>query len=150
VSGKRQKIAPFLPLNLEYKMTKKNLQRLTFILALVPIVTGLIGFMGINDPIYGKMPKPDNILLDSNLRFFSGVWLGLGIALLSIIRHIDTETQIFRIVWGCIFLGGIGRLLSIIFIGTPPTPFIGFTLLEILGAPLFVYWQNKISVQKQV
>ncbi len=126
-------------------MNKKNLQYLTFILALVPTITGLIGFMGIHDPIYGEMPKPDNVLLDSNLRFFSGVWLGLGIALFSIIKTIDSQTQVFRIVWGCIFLGGIGRLLSIVFIGTPPVPFIGFTILEIVGAPLFMYWQSKIG-----
>jgi hypothetical protein len=126
-------------------MNKKNLQIITFILALVPTLTALIGLTGINDPIYGELSKPNNILLDSNLRFFSGVWLGLGIALFSIIKTLDRETQVFRIIWGCIFLGGIGRLLSIIFMGTPPVPFIGFTILEIVGAPVFIYWQQKIS-----
>jgi Domain of unknown function (DUF4345) len=129
-------------------MNKRNLQIITFILALVPTITGLIGLTGINDPIYGDLTKSNNILLDSNLRFFSGVWLGVGIALFSIIKTIDTQTQIFRIVWGCIFLGGLGRLLSIIFVGTPPIPFIGFTILEIVGAPIFIYWQKKISVGK--
>jgi hypothetical protein len=128
------------------KMNKRNLQIITAILALVPTITGLIGLMGVNDPIYGNLIKTDtNILLDSNLRFFSGVWLGLGIALFSIIKTIDTQTQIFRIIWGCIFLGGIGRLLSIIFAGVPPVPFIGFTALEIIGATFFIYWQSKIA-----
>jgi Domain of unknown function (DUF4345) len=127
-------------------MNKRNLQIITAILALVPTITGLIGLMGVNDPIYGDLAKADaNILLDSNLRFFSGVWLGLGIALFSIIKTIDAQTQIFRIIWGCIFLGGIGRLLSMIVAGVPPVPFIGFTALEIIGAPFFVYWQSKIA-----
>jgi hypothetical protein len=126
-------------------MNKRNLQIITFILALVPTITGLIGLSGIHDPIYGEISKSNNILLDSNLRFFSGVWLGLGIALFSILKTIDSQTQIFRIIWLCIFLGGIGRLLSIILMGTPPIPFIGFTILEIIGAPIFIYWQSKVA-----
>jgi Domain of unknown function (DUF4345) len=129
-------------------MNKRNLQIITFILALVPTITGLIGLLGIHDPIYGELSKSNNVLLDSNLRFFSGVWLGLGIALFSIIKNIDAQTQLFRIIWSCIFLGGLGRFLSIIFIETPPLPFIGFTILEIAGAPFFIYWQQRISKTK--
>jgi Domain of unknown function (DUF4345) len=128
-------------------MNKGNLQVFTAILAAVPIVTGFIGLLGIYDPIYGDLSKSNNILLDSNLRFFSGVWLGLGILLVSIIKAIDTNATIFRFVWGCIFLGGVGRLLSMIFVGIPPIPFVGFTILEILGAPVFIYWQNRIALK---
>lgn len=127
-------------------MSKKYLQIFTAVLAFIPVITGIIGLAGINDPIYGDISKSNNILLDSNLRFFSGVWLALGIALFSIIKNIEKHTQIFRIVWTCIFFGGIGRMLSILFMGTPPIPFIGFTILEIIGAPFFIYWQNRIKV----
>lgn len=129
-------------------MNKRNLQIITFILALVPAITGLIGLTGIGDPIYVDLSKSNNILLDSNLRFFSGVWLGLGMALFSIIKNIDTQTQVFRIIWGCIFLGGLGRLLSIMFLHVPPLAFTGFTILEIVGAPFFIYWQKRISIRK--
>ena len=44
-----------------------------------------------------------------------------------------------------IFFGGIGRLLSIFLIGPPPLPFIGFTILEIVGAPLFIAWQTRVT-----
>jgi Domain of unknown function (DUF4345) len=71
--------------------------------------------------------------------------LDLASLIFSILKTIDTQTQIFRIIWLCIFLGGIGRLLSIVFIGTPPIPFIGFTILEIIGAPIFIYWQSKVA-----
>ena len=40
-----------------------------------------------------------------------------------------------------IFIGGIGRLLSMFFLAFPPIPFIGFTALEIIGAPFFIWWQ---------
>jgi Domain of unknown function (DUF4345) len=128
-------------------MNKKNLQLIMFLLACVPTITGLIGFLGIKDPIYGAISSTKNILLDSNLRFFSGIWLGLGLTLFSIIKTIETQTQIFRIIWMCIFIGGIGRLLSMIFMGMPPLPFVGFTILEIIGAPIFIFWQNKIATK---
>jgi len=29
--------------------------------------------------------------------------------------------------------------------GTPPAPFVFFTLLEIVGAPFFIYWQHRAA-----
>jgi Domain of unknown function (DUF4345) len=126
-------------------MGKRALQYTGSILGLIPVITGIIGLMGVNDPLYVAIGIPKSILLDSNLRFFSGVWLGLGLTLLWLIPRIDKEATIFRIVWGMIFLGGIGRLLSMLTLGAPPLPFMAFTALEIIGAPLFIYWQHKIQ-----
>jgi hypothetical protein len=126
-------------------MNKRALQIVTSILALVPIVTGVIGMFGLADPIYAPMGLPHNSLLDSNLRFFAGVWLGLGLALLWLVPRIDTQTVLFRTFWGMIFIGGLGRLLSMVFTGLPPAPFIGFTALEIIGAPLFIAWQSRLA-----
>ena len=44
-----------------------------------------------------------------------------------------------------IFLGGIGRLLSVLLLAPPPLPFIAFTALEIIGAPLFILWQVRLA-----
>ena len=44
-----------------------------------------------------------------------------------------------------VFAGGVGRLLSMALVGAPPWPFIGFTLLEIAGAPAFIAWQAQLS-----
>jgi hypothetical protein len=30
-------------------------------------------------------------------------------------------------------------------IGTPPKPYVGFILLELVGAPLFIYWQHRVA-----
>jgi hypothetical protein len=127
---------------------KRPLQIVTAILGLIPVATGVISMMGVTDPIYVAANIPHNELLDSNLRFFGGLWLGVGLALLWLLPRIDTPagTIVFRLLWGMIFIGGIGRLLSMIFIGMPPAPFIGLTALEIIGAPLFVLWQNKVRV----
>ena len=126
-------------------MSKRALQIVTGILGLIPVATGLIGLLGVGDPLYAAAHVPRSPLVDSNLRFFAGLWLGLGLALLWLVPRIDTQTVLFRAIWGAIFVGGIGRLLSTVFVATPPPPFIGFTALEILGAPIFVYWQARVA-----
>jgi len=105
----------------------------------------VIGLRGINDPFYAPVTTPRALLLDTNLRFFSGVWLGLGLALFWLIPSIERQTILFRAIWGAIFVGGIGRVLSIVSVGTPPASFIFFTMLEVLGAPLFIYWQHQVA-----
>ncbi|WP_050423594.1 DUF4345 domain-containing protein [Bradyrhizobium tropiciagri] len=126
-------------------MGRRALQIATVVLALIPILTGIITMLGVSDPLYASSGVPALPVLDSNLRFFGGVWLGLGLALLWLVPRIESESVLFRMVWGGIFLGGIGRLLSIVMVGAPPLPFVGFTLLEVIGAPLFVYWQHRVA-----
>ncbi|MGY3494651.1 DUF4345 domain-containing protein [Bradyrhizobium sp. USDA 4502] len=126
-------------------MGRRPLQIATALLALVPILTGIITMLGVSDPLYASAGVPALPVLDSNLRFFGGVWLGLGLALLWLVPRIESESVLFRVVWGGIFLGGIGRLLSMLMVGLPSLPFVGFTALEVIGAPLFVYWQHLVA-----
>jgi predicted membrane channel-forming protein YqfA (hemolysin III family) len=130
-------------------MSKKALQITSGLLGAIPVLTGIITMFGISDPIYAGAGIPANALLDSNLRFFGGIWFVLGLALYYVIPRIEHETLVFRIIWGMIFVGGIGRLLSIVLVGLPPVPFIGFTVLEIVGAPLFIAWQSRVSHEAQ-
>src|SRR5258708_19282052 len=125
------------------RRNKWGLSFVTALLGTIPVVTGIITMFGLSDPIYASASIPVNALLDSNLRFFGGVWLGLGLALYWLIPNIERQTVLFRVLWGMIFLGGIGRLLSMVFLGLPPTPFIAFTSLEIIGAPFFILWQPR-------
>ena len=126
-------------------MTKLPLQIATAVLGSVPVLTGIIGMFGLSDPLYASANLPANALLDGNLRFLSGVWLGLGLAVFWLIPTIEKQTVLFRILWGMIFLGGVGRLLSMLFLGWPPVPFIAFTVLEIFGAPIFIAWQARLA-----
>jgi hypothetical protein len=126
-------------------MNKRGLQIATALLGAIPVLTGIISMFGLSDPLYASAGIPANVLLDSNLRFFGGVWLGLGLSLYLLIPNIEKQTLLFRVLWGMIFLGGIGRLASMFFLALPPLPFIGFTVLEIIGAPIFVWWQARLS-----
>lgn len=126
-------------------MSRTVLQVVTAVLGAVPVVTGAIGLAGITDPLYGAVTTPRAVLLDTNLRFYSGLWLALGLAMWWLIPSIERQTTLFRVLWGAVFVGGIGRLLSIGLAGAPPAPFVFFTLLELLGAPLFIYWQRLVA-----
>jgi hypothetical protein len=126
-------------------MSKRTLQITSAVLAAIPVATGIVGMFGINDPLYASAGLPASALLDTNLRFFSGVWFGVGAAMYWIIPSIDRQTLLFRVLWGMIFVGGIGRLLSMLMLAVPPVPFIGFTVLELAGAPLMVFWQARLA-----
>ena len=129
----------------ERLVSKKKLQIATCVLALVPTLTGLVGMLGLGDPLYGNLDLPRDATLDSQLRFYNGVWMGLGMAAFWLVPRIETETTLFRFLWLMIFIGGIGRLLSLVLTGMPFPPFIGFTVLEIIGAPLFIQWQGRLA-----
>ena len=126
-------------------MSRRALQVLTALLALIPVATGVLGLLGVRDPLYAGLGLPDAPLLDTNLRFYSGVWLGLGLALWWVVPAIERRETVFRAAWGGIFLGGIGRTLSLAFIGWPPLPFVAVIALELVGAPVFVWWQARVA-----
>ncbi len=126
-------------------MNKRPLQIAMCALGAVPVATGVLTMLGLSDPIYSSAGIPANALLDSNLRFFGGLWLVLGLAVYWLVPRIEKETALFRALWLMIFVGGIGRLISMVFMGQPPLPFIGFTVLEVVGAPAFIVWQSRLS-----
>ncbi len=128
-------------------MSRRPLQIVSGLLGVIPVVTGALTMMGLADPIYAAAGLPAHALLDSNLRFLGGLWLvlGLGLALFWLIPRIEHETALFRVLWLMIFAGGVGRLLSMALVGPPPWPFIGFTLLEVAGAPFFIVWQARLA-----
>lgn len=130
-------------------MTRRLLQATTAVMALIPVATGVLTMMGIYDPIYRTSDLPSDALLDGNLRFFGGVWLALGLAMGSLVPRIEREGRLFAVLWGAVFLGGVGRALSMAFLGLPPAPFIGFTVLELVGAPAFIAWQRRVATSTE-
>ena len=126
-------------------MSKLALQIVTGLVGIIPVATGVLALMGVLGPVYVALGVPRIVLLDSNLRFFGGVWLGLGLALCWLIPTIERQTVLFRVLWGMIFIGGIGRILSMMLLGWPPVAFVVFTAIEMVGAPLCIWWQVRVS-----
>jgi hypothetical protein len=84
------------------------------------------------------------LMLDSNIRFYSGLWLGIGIVLLWIIPRIEHEKTMLQSIAIFFFLGGIGRLISILTCGIPSSIYFIYVFLE-LSFPLLALWQKSRS-----
>jgi len=71
--------------------------------------------------------------------------LGLGVAAMWLVPSIERKTSVFRLVWIMMFLGGMGRVISMIPVGIPPSLFVLFVVIEIVGAPTLIYWQYRLG-----
>jgi hypothetical protein len=127
-------------------MSKLILQVITAVIGLLTLGLGAVQLIfGIRSPMYAQVSLPDFPILDSNLRFFGGLGVGLGIILIWSIFRIEDQTILFRVAWGLGFLGGVGRLVSFFGVGSPSPLLTAFTILEVIGAPIFVYWQSRLA-----
>ena len=125
-------------------MGKKGLQIATAILCLIPVTTGLlVTFLGIQQPFYAPGLVAPN--LDSTFRALGGIWFGLGLAGFWLIPTIERQTVLYRAIWLSIFFGGIGRVLAWIHMGPPLPFFIAIMVVELLGPPVFIYWQYRVA-----
>jgi Domain of unknown function (DUF4345) len=102
-------------------MSRLLLQICTGLLSLIPIATGIVTMLGVKDPLYRPLGLPAAPVLDSNLRFLGGIWLGIGLAMLWLVPSIERQGTLFRVLWVAVFLGGVGRVLSWIVIGCSNT-----------------------------
>lgn len=52
-------------------------------------------------------------LLDNHYRFYAGVWVALGLALLWCAANLERSTALFRFALGAVMLGGVARLVGL-------------------------------------
>lgn len=121
------------------------LQVCLVLVALIVIVTGGLGMLGVLNPLYGSMTLPHEPLLDTNLRFYSGLWLVIGVAILATVRTFEHHLGMYRLIWAMLFMGGVGRMVSLIALGPPLFPIVALMILELSGAPLLAYWQSHMT-----
>ena len=127
-------------------MSKLLLQIINALIAILTIVLATMSLLfGVDSPVYNDTSIPAIPALDNNLRFFGGLGLGIGLILLWITPKIEKQTVLFRALWLCALLGGVGRIVSMFAVGLPPKPMIVFTLIEVPLVPILIYWQWKIS-----
>jgi len=127
-------------------MNRRALQAFTLLVGLATIGLGSVQLLfGVDSPVYAGADVPHSPILDSNLRFFGGMALGLGLVLVWIVPSIERRTNLFRAVWLCAWIGGVGRLVSVFAVASPGTALLAFTVLEVIGAPLLVAWQARVA-----
>ncbi len=79
--------------------------------------------------------------VDSEFRFYSVFWASYGVVLLDTARRLPDRLPLAGLLILLFFLGGIGRALSMLFVGLPATLFTILTILEFgLSAILVIPW----------
>ncbi|MEN9518615.1 MAG: hypothetical protein RLZZ381_1203 [Cyanobacteriota bacterium] len=125
---------------------KKGLQFILAILSMIPILIGLLGItQGTTRWLPAGSITPD---FDTHYRYITGYYLSLGMLGFWMIPKIEQHTGLFRIICASVFMGGVGRVFSIIQVGMPNLLALMFTGLE-LCFPLLLLWQAKISRKRQ-
>src|SRR3989338_5007815 len=103
--------------------SRRVLQIISCILLIVPLVFGPIGIIFGLRGFYWifQMPQPFPVEtdLDSDFRFLTANFFGWGLALIWMLPRIEKHVTLFRILALGIFLGGIGRLISLLTVGIP-------------------------------
>ena len=82
--------------------------------------------------------------IDNEFRFYSIFWLSYGVLALWVARNILAQLRLVPILVGVFFIGGIGRALSHIFVGTPHPAFIGLMVIELVAPVLVVILYTRI------
>ena len=120
---------------------KRGLQIVLLILSLIPLYFAVTGFLGGGAGLNGGVAVSHD--LDNQFRYLSAFYLILTFLIWYIIPAIETHTGIFRIAILAIFLGGLARLYSYMYMGVPQPSMVGGMFLE-LGAPVLAIWQNMV------
>eukprot|EP00286_Rhodomonas_abbreviata_P024603 CAMPEP_0181297048 /NCGR_PEP_ID=MMETSP1101-20121128/5028_1 /TAXON_ID=46948 /ORGANISM="Rhodomonas abbreviata, Strain Caron Lab Isolate" /LENGTH=209 /DNA_ID=CAMNT_0023401951 /DNA_START=43 /DNA_END=672 /DNA_ORIENTATION=+ len=88
--------------------------------------------------------------IDQNTRIMGGMWFFISFCMLWCIPRIDEQNRatLFRCCWGVLFFGGLGRLISVITVGSfSPTDDEFMMVLELILAPVLVYWHWNVECQ---
>lgn len=108
------------------------------VLALIPTASALVALaIGVErfTDTDAVDPALDGTALDSTYRYFGGVYLGVALLALWCLPRIEARANALVVATGAIFLGGIGRLISIVDVGAPSGA-TWFVLIIELGAVL--------------
>jgi hypothetical protein len=123
-------------------LMKRGLQLTLAVLSMIPIAVGIMGIaLGTSRWLPADAITPE---FDSHYRYIAGYYVSLGMLTLWIIPRIEKHRSLFRIICASVFIGGIGRVASIVQVGLPGSLAIFFTAFE-LCFPLFLFWQAKLS-----
>ncbi len=126
---------------------KRTLQVVLAFLSLLPLVVGSLGFIygaALFAPASGVTPK-----LDSQYRFVAAWDVGLAFIVWWIIPQIERQTVLFRLICLLVCLGGVGRVIAWLAVGSAGRAFLAVTVLELL-IPLLIPWQAQVAKQVPV
>lgn len=122
-------------------LEKRALQVAVALGCLVPMGGGARG-MWLGPQMAGAAGTAD---LDSHFRYLSGLLLGIGLAYLTAIPRIEQHSLRFRILTAIVVAGGLGRLASLVAVGTPSVSMTAALAMELIVTPVLALWQHRVA-----
>jgi hypothetical protein len=113
---------------------------------MVPIIAGGMGILlgpgmfGINTATGGA---------DSHYRYLSGLLFGIGILFLTTVPRIETSTARFRLLAIIVIVGGLGRLLGVMFNHDVDASSLFALGMELGVTPTFLVWQARVAARRR-
>jgi hypothetical protein len=113
------------------------LKYILYAISLVALVSGLNILIGGAAAIPGSSGAVE-ATVDNELRFFSVFWIAYGAFCFWVARNIQEQKMFIPLIAAVFFLGGIGRLISILLMGLPSSILIPPMILELV-MPIVMY-----------
>ncbi|MEV3988657.1 DUF4345 domain-containing protein [Streptomyces sp. NPDC049837] len=122
--------------------SRRAFRSVLVLLALFVLVTGALEIVVGPSLLPGS---PDvSTTVDSNYRFFAGIWCALGIVLTIAARDPESHAPALRAVFGAVFLGGVARAVSYLDAGAPHAMHTAFIGVELILPPLMLLWYSRV------
>ena len=123
---------------------KRGLQIALGIFSLIPVIFALMGFLHGAERL---SPAGVTTELDNQYRYFSGMYLVVSFLIWSIIQSIERQGRLLLVVSAAIFIGGLGRLVSVMTVGQPAQDQMVALGIELVVPVIFVLWQRMVSAR---
>ncbi|MEM9565785.1 MAG: DUF4345 domain-containing protein [Actinomycetota bacterium] len=119
-------------------------QAVFLVLALIPLASSILALAIGTERFVGEADVDP--ALDSTYRYFGGIYLGVALLALWCVARIEQRADALVFVTGSIFLGGVGRLLSIVDVGIPATSTAVILVIELGAVVLALAMRRQIRV----
>ena len=126
----------------------------TFILVLkwlspIPVLVGSLHLlMGLHADVLLGARLPEQVLsdpvLDDQNRFYGVSFMAYGVLLYLCATDLREYAAVFRVLICFMFLGGVGRLVSVALHGLPTPPVIGLGVIELFFMPPLLLWHTRV------
>jgi hypothetical protein len=119
------------------------LQLTVTLLALVPILAGLMGVLCGLDLVdaHAGLSRAG----DSHVRYLSGVMLAIGLGFWSTVPRIEVQGARFRVLTALVLTGGLARLYALVLFGLPAVGMVAGLVMELLVTPGLACWRESLE-----
>ena len=122
-----------------------SLQVVVAVLALVPVAAGLAGMLDGVELTGGSVVGLAGAATDSQFRYLSGLLFAIGLAFWSTVPRLPRQGRRFRLLTALVVIGGVGRLIGIVEVGSPTTSMLAGLAMELVVTPLLCVLQATVA-----